>query len=302
MAQLVSVVSNEVSIFQEIFNFLSSIKNNDEVYICFKKGTEEQNKNMFLKTIHESQTLLISIRLEEEIFERMCIKQDCSFWIKVKDLAKFLNFGNNSDTNLTISVDKNMTSMLFKIANNKNNSFISFEQGIITEPTNDIGNIPKIDSDFTIQINAQIFNSICSNFDKFSDSIDICVMNEEEENLTLVFSCLTKDKRPCVMSYCNEEDGLLLKKKGTVDMVKATFNLEYLLQLKKSVKLIDDYVIGLKENSPYLNVHSKIVNKNSETILGKIFIFLSPQLSNIENYHQKTKNNYNDVQPQVKTT
>jgi proliferating cell nuclear antigen PCNA len=314
---LVNIKTDKINIIKDIFSMLEGVSSED-INIVFrkdetknkdsdtetnsdsesdssknssKKKTKQNKGGIIIKSMSNNLTSLSLIKLELNLFTNFFVKKDeHSFWTNVKDLNLWLKSIDSENHTLNIFIEKNdeKTIKFKSYHNEKENKFKSYEQSF-TEPDTEISSIPKIEFDYAISINAQLFKKICNDMKKFSDYMEI----KCEENQVL-FQCLTKANKLNVASY-ESGDGDVESKKinKNIKSAKSTFYLEYLLKLKYTSNICDNITLHIKNKSP-LFINNSI--GDDENNYGKLLLYFSPYDNDLTNddYHDKMKSFYKE--------
>lgn len=264
------------------------------------ENKDEQKGSMVVKTMSNNQTVISLVKFDSILFSEFYLKNDeLSFWMDIKELNKFIKILDPDNFYIMMYVEKSDEKTLkFKVINNDDSErYKTFELGF-TDPSSTIGNIPKIDFDLIVSINTLNFRKICSEFNKFSESIEIkCDENK------IKFKCTTKYNKPYEDSIPSGKDGVLIKKiKENYENINISYYLTDLLKLKISSDLCDNIIIHLKNKNP-LFVHGILKNSDKKINYGHLLIYFSPYDTKIDgkNYHDLTKECYDDKKAIMKS-
>lgn len=312
---LINVKTEKINVIKDIFAMLESISSED-IYIVFRKDetilsssdvdSDEESKSkkkqkqkggVLLKSINSNKTSISSIKLETNIFSEFITKEkEYGFWLNIKELNLWLKTIEIENHTLNIFIEKNdIKTIKFKCYHNdKENKFKFYEQ-CFSEADEEISNMPKIDFDYAISINAKLFKKICADMKQFSDYMEIKCDEEQ-----ILFQCLTKSNKLNIASYENGDGDIISKKiNKNAKAIKSTYVLEFLLKLKYTSNICDNITLCIKNKSP-LFINNTVCDGEIE--YGKILLFFSPHNADFidDNYHDKMKSCYKDKMDNIK--
>lgn len=313
---LINVKTEKINIIKDIFAMLESISSED-IYIIFRKDEtilsssssveeeedekakkkQKQKGGILLKSINNNKTSISSIKLETNVFSEFITKEkEYGFWLNIKELNLWLKSIETENHTLNIYIEKNdIKTIKFKCYHNEKENKFKFYEQCFSVSDEEISNMPKIDFDYAISINAKLFKKICTDMKQFSDYMEIKCDEEQ-----VLFQCLTKSNKLNIASYENGDGDIVSKKiNKNAKAIKSTYVLEYLLKLKYTQNICENITLCIKNKSP-LFINNTI--SYGEIECGKILLFFSPHNIDLTNddYHDKMKSCYKDKLDNIK--
>lgn len=194
-----------------------------------------------------SSTILVSVKLEADKFEKYYCKHKFSAGVLMINLFKIIRVLSGNDT-LTLFVEEGMNHKLgIRIENADKNTVTTYYMNLIDVDHTQF-NIPAIEFPSVITMPSSEFNKICRDMNNISDVIEIKSIDNH-----LMFSCEGEfASQETIMG--EKSNGLNFVKSENTEIIQGYYNLKHLILFTKCTNLSPSVEIYMKNN--YLIIFS----------------------------------------------
>ena len=327
---LVNITLDDITLLKNILVMYKEIEKCD-INLIFKKSPEMENKTNSNDTINDMtnedsassdqnadskitggitikfmdsfKTICSIAKIKASIFTEYYINEEIlSCWINLEQFINAITISDTDDCRLSLTIlekDKNKLN-IFVTSESEGDSKISL---ILLDETTIIDPI-KINYDYLITIDTKAFMKLFKKVKRFSDTVTLKCTGTKLicEWTTTSNGCGVQTITDTTQNY-----NMTIRKnkyKEDDDIISSYFDITDFLKIKNAHNIASNVVIGFGKNLP-LFINFKLYTQDETqdaTQIGAMYICVaSKNDDNYDGYLEKTKDNYDDEKPKLKT-
>lgn len=295
----ISAIKSLIEALKEIFRDVN-IKFTPKMEIpCENDDTKTKviSGGMYITALNSNSNILVRLHLEADKF---CFyhckpenKQYIMLGVNMTNLYKLIKFLNNDDE-LHIIYDKLSYNQLNLLYINKQKKLTSNYYLNLLDLKEDIYTIGKQQFDFVITVPSLDFHNLIKNMSVIAEQVDIKFIHNDD-NYSLSFSCkgeFASQESVFNGNMNNTDKNNILNIKKTKDIndntiIQGIYELKSLSLFSRCSSLCSTIELHIKNDSP-------LIIKYRVADMGSVYLILSPNNINNENFESESDNNSSD--------